>query len=366
VRRPRLRRAVPALLCVLGLSTAACTSSGDDANPNAKNASSTSVLDDVKTRGKLRCGVNKDVPGFGFLTPAGTYAGFDIDYCKAIAAAVIGDSNAVEYKPLAAAQRFPALKTKEIDVLVRNTTANATRDGSDGATFATTTFYDGQGLMVKSSSKFKAVTDLKDTAICVLTGTTTELNLASQFRARGIAYEPKPFETVDTLRQAFVSGACDAWTSDKSQLAGIRATWPAESGGPAALTILPDTLSKEPLAPAVLDGDSKWASALNWVVLATIQAEEFKLTQGNVDQMRTSTTDPDVKRFLGVPLEAGKPPFDPGLGLPVDFAYKVTKQIGNYAEIYDRNVGPNTALGLPRGQNALWTSGGLLYAQPYR
>lgn len=364
-RRPRLRRAVPALLCVLGLSTAACTSSGGNGD-SGTTAGSKSLLDTVKSRGKLRCGVNREVPGFGFPTADGAFAGFDIDFCKAIAAAVIGDANAVEYKPLSAAQRFPSLKTNDIDVLVRNTTATATRDGAEGATFATPTFYDGQGVMVKTSSNFRDLDDLRDTAVCVLTGTTTELNLASQLGARGIKYEPRPFETVDTLKQAFLSGACDAWTSDLSQLAGQRSGWPADQGGPAALTILPETLSKEPLAPAVLDGDPRWASAVDWVVQATIQAEEFKITQANVDQVRSSTTDPDVKRFLGVPLEANKPPFDPGLGLPVDFAYKVVKLVGNYGEIYARNVGPETPLGLARGQNGLWTDGGLHYALPYR
>lgn len=358
MHRARLRRAVPALACVLTVLAAGCTRS--------KEAAATGVLDQVKQRGKVRCGVNKDVPGFGFLTPSGTYAGFDIDYCHALAAALFNNPDAVELKPLDANQRFPALQSREIDVLVRNTTVSASRDGADAATFAAPTFYDGQGVMVKASSKVKALTDLQDSAVCVLAGTTNELNLASQFAARGIKYEPRSFDKVDTLRQAFTQDRCDAWTSDKSQLAGVRSTWPPDQGGPAALVILPDTLSKEPLAPAVRDGDSKWAQVVDWVVLATIQAEEFGLTKANVDQVKVSTTDPDVKRFLGLPAQEGGQPFDPKLGLPTDFAYRVVKQVGSYGEIYDRNVGPPTPLGLDRGLNQLWTKGGLLYAPPYR
>lgn len=359
----RVCRAVPALLCVAALSAAACTSSKDGAR---SNASSSGVLETVKERGKVRCGVNSGVSGFGFLDPKGTFSGFDIDYCRVIAAAVLGDASAVEFKALTADQRFPALQSGEIDVLVRNTTFTAGRDGAEGATFATPTFYDGQGMMVKASSSFRKLTDLQDTAICVLSGTTTESNLASQFAARKLKYEPRSFPGVDTLRSAFVEGRCDAWTSDKSQLAGHRASWPADQGGPAALVILPDTLSKEPLAPAVRDGDSKWAAAVDWAVIATIQAEEFGISQATVDQVRTSTTDPEIKRFLGLPPQEGAQSFDPKLGLPTDFALKVVKQVGSYADIYDRNVGPATPLGLARGVNALWTNGGLLYAPPYK
>ncbi|HEY8200575.1 MAG TPA: amino acid ABC transporter substrate-binding protein [Actinomycetota bacterium] len=364
MRRVWLRRALLAIACALTVLAATCTSR--DAGSKAPNAAGSGVLEQVKQRGKLRCGVNKDVPGFGFLTPAGTFAGFDIDFCHVIATAVLGNPDAVEFKPLDANQRFPALQSGEIDVLVRNTTVSASRDGADAATFAVPTFYDGQGMMVKASSKVRTLQDLQDSAVCVLAGTTNELNLASQFAARGIRYEPRSFQTVDTLRQAFTQGRCDAWTSDKSQLAGLRSTWPADQGGPAALVILPDTLSKEPLAPAVRDGDARWAQAVDWAVLSTIQAEEFGLTKANVDQVRTSTTDPEVKRFLGLPLQQGGQPFDPKLGLPVDFAYKVVKQVGSYGEIYDRNVGPSTPLGLARGLNQLWSKGGLLYAPPYR
>ena len=363
--RPRLRCAVPAMLFAVALSAAACTSSNETGS-RSSDAAGSGVLERVKQRGRLTCGVNKDVPGFGYVTAAGTFSGFDVDYCHVIAAAVLGDAAAVDFKPLDANQRFPALQSGEIDVLVRNTTFSASRDGADGATFATPTFYDGQGLMVKASSKFRTLKDFQDTAICVLSGTTNELNLASQFAARGIKYEPRSFERVDTLREAFAQGRCDAWTSDKSQLAGHRSTWPPDQGGPSALVILPDTLSKEPLAPAVRDGDAKWAQAVDWAVLATIQAEEFGITKANVDQVRSSTTDPEIKRFLGLPLQQGSQAFDPKLSLPPDFAHKVVKQVGSYAEIYEGNVGPATPLGLPRGLNELWTKGGLLYAPPYR
>jgi general L-amino acid transport system substrate-binding protein len=366
VRRSRLRRAgMVAVFCAVALLAAGCPATKDGGSDRNSNAAG-GVLERVKKAGKVKCGVNKEVPGFGYLSADGTFAGFDIEFCKVIAAAVLGDETAVEYKALDANQRFPALASGEVDVLVRNTTVTATRDGADGATFVSPTFYDGQGMMVKAASKFKSVTDLQDTSICVLAGTTNELNLASQFAARGIKYEPRSFEKVETLRQAFVSGACDAWTSDKSQLAGHRSGWPEDQGGPSALVVLPDSLSKEPLAPAVRDGDSKWASAVNWAVLATVQAEEFKLTSANVDQVRSATTDPDVKRFLGAAAEQGAEPFNPKLGLPTDFAYKVVKRVGNYAEIYERTIGPSTPLGLVRGLNALYTSGGLLYAPPYR
>jgi general L-amino acid transport system substrate-binding protein len=321
------------------------------------------VLDDVRGRGTLRCGVNDAVPGFGFVTAGGEFQGFDIDYCRAVAAGVLGDADAVEFMPLTAEQRFTALQTREIDVLIRNTTWTSSRDGSEGATFLTTTFYDGQGMMVRADSRYQDLEDMAGTTICVLSGTTTELNLEAQFRARGIRHTPLSFEQNDTLQQAFIQRRCDGWTSDKSQLAGIRSNWPENQGGPDGLRILDETMSKEPLGPVVRDGDSRWADAVNWIVIATIQAEEFGVTSENVEQMRTSD-DPEVRRFLGQPVEGE--PFDAGLGLDPDFAVNVVSAVGNYGQIYQRNVGPETALGLERGMNALWTQGGLLYAPPYR
>jgi general L-amino acid transport system substrate-binding protein len=321
------------------------------------------VLDTVRQRGAVVCGVNDAVPGFGTVTEGGDFEGFDIDFCRAIAAAALGDADAVDLVPLTAEARFTALQSGEIDVLVRNTTWTATRDGSEGAAFATTTFYDGQGMMVRSDAGYGSVDDMDNTVVCVLSGTTTELNLESQFSARGLSYEALTFEDNDTLREAFIADRCDGWTSDKSQLAAVRSAWPDGEGGPEALTILDDTLSKEPLGPAVRDGDSPWFDVVNWTVIATIQAEEFGVDSSNVDSLVESTdpeTEPELARFLGIDG------FDAGLGLDPDFAVNVVGQVGNYAEIFERHVGPATGLGLERGENALWTDGGLLYPPPYR
>ena len=320
-----------------------------------------SLLQEVQDRGTLRCGVNDAVPGFGFTGEGGEPEGFDIDFCKVIAAAVLGDADAVEYTPLSAEQRFTALQSGEIDVLSRNTTYTASRDGTEGARFLHTTFYDGQGMMVRTESGHQTLEDLAGETICVLSGTTTELYLESQFQARGIDYTPLAFEDNEPLQAAFVEERCGAWTSDKSQLAGIRSNWPDGQGGPEALTILDETMSKEPLGPVVRDGDDDWADAVNWAIYATIQAEEFGLTSDNIGQ---GSDDPEIQRFLGEAVEGE--PFDAGLGLPDDFAVQVVTQVGNYGEIYDRNVGPGSALELPRDFNALWTDGGLQFAPPYR
>jgi general L-amino acid transport system substrate-binding protein len=329
------------------------------------------VLDRVRERDQLVCGVNDSVPGFGLVTPEGDYQGFDIEYCRVVAAAVFGEGGAekVEFRPLTAEERFPALQAGEVDVLIRNTTRTASRDGGEGATFLTTTFYDGAGMMVNADSRYQEIEDMADTTICVLSGTTNEQVLASVFGAQDIQHTPLTFEEVDPLREAFVAGRCDGWTSDKSQLAGIRSQWPENQGGPEALRILDETLSKEPLAPAVRDGDSQWADIVNWAILATIQAEEFGITSQNVQQMSRSR-DPEIRRFLGQPVAeeegAAPEPFDAGLGLEPDFAVQVVSQVGNYGEIYERNLGPRSPLELPRDMNALWTDGGLHYAPPYR
>ena len=351
---PRPPVALLALVLALSFVAAGCLHGNGDEEG--------ALLDEVQERGTLNCGVNDAVPGFGFVTAGGEFQGFDVDFCRAVAAGVLGDADAVEYRPLTAEQRFTALQGREIDVLIRNTTWTSSRDGSEGATFLTTTFYDGQGMMVRADSQHQDLEDMEGTTICVLSGTTTELNLETQFRARQIQYTPLSFEDVDTIQQAFVQGRCDGWTSDKSQLAGIRANWPEGQGGPDALRILEVTMSKEPLGPVVRDGDSTWAAAVNWIVIATIQAEEFGITSENVEQM-TQSDDPEVRRFLGQPVEGEA--FDPGLGLDPDFAVNVIGAVGNYGEIYDRNVGTD-GLGLPRELNALWTEGGLLYAPPYR
>jgi general L-amino acid transport system substrate-binding protein len=318
-------------------------------------------LAEIQARGNLLCGVNNAVPGFGFVDETGEHVGFDIDFCRAIAAGVLGDSEAVEFVDLTAEQRFTALSAGEVDVLVRNTTYTSSRDGGNAATFLTTTYYDGQGMMVSADSGFTTIDEMTDTTICVLSGTTTELNLTT--RMAGITYTPLTFEENPLIQAAFIEG----WTSDKSQLAGVRSAWPEDQGGPEALVILEEVFSKEPLGPAVLDGDSQWAQAVDWIVLATIQAEEFGIDSTNVDTF-ADTEDANIRRFLGLDVETdeGTAPFDPGLGLATDFAAQVVGQVGNYAEIFDRNVGEGSPLGLPRQYNALWTDGGLLYAPPYR
>jgi general L-amino acid transport system substrate-binding protein len=361
---------------------AGCSLGDDDDNGNGEAAGDTgqteaggggqgggNLLQEVQDRGTLRCGVNDAVPGFGFTGEGGEPEGFDIEFCRVVAAAVLGDAEAVEFSPLTAEQRFTALQSGEIDVLIRNTTNTASRDGTEGARFLHTTFYDAQGMMVPADSGVQSLEDLDGETICVLAGTTTELNLETVFQARGIQYEPLAFEETDPLQEAFIQERCGAWTSDKSQLAGIRSNWPEDQGGPEALTILEETMSKEPLGPVVRDGDDDWADAVNWAVIATVAAEELDISSENV-QEQLESSDPEVLRLLGQPAPAelgGTPePFDAGLGLPADFAVQVVEQVGNYGEIYDRNVGPDSPLELERGLNALWTDGGLQYAPPYR
>lgn len=373
----RRKRAFPlaALLVVAGLLGAACSDddsddSGSDSDSEESASASQSdggTLAAVVDRGSLNCGVNNSVPGFGFETEDGTYEGFDIDYCKAIAAAVLGDPEAVDYVPLTPEQRFPSLASGEIDVLARNTTWTSTRDGAEGAAFVTTTFYDGQAMMVPASSGVTSIDALAGATICLTAGTTTEQNLAD--RMAGIQHTPQTFEENSQVQEAFLAGQCDAWTSDRSQLAGIRSNWPADSGGPESLVILDETFSKEPLGPAVVDGDSEWFDVVNWVVLATIEAEELGITSENIDEMLESE-DPAVRRFLGQPVdvEGEEAVVDHGFGVDPDFTVDVIRAVGNYGEIYDRNVGPDTPLQQTREgtANALYTDGGLHYSPPFR
>jgi general L-amino acid transport system substrate-binding protein len=370
-----------ALLVVFGLLAAACSDDdgessadrqpGSEGQEGGDDDGGGGTLAEVQDRGTLNCGVNEAVPGFGLVDSEGNYSGFDIEFCKVVAAAVLGDPEAVEYTPLTADQRFTALAAGEIDVLIRNTTRTASRDGGDGATFLTTTFYDGQGVMVKSASGFANVDAMNGTTICVLRGTTTELNLATRMAASGLTYTPLTFDDPNQIQAAFSAGQCDGWTSDKSQLAGIRSAYPADQGGPGSLEIFDETFSKEPLGPAVRDGDDEWASVVDWSVIATIQGEEYGITSANVEQRKSDPSN-DVLRFLGQPIpnaddpDAEPAPFDPGLGLDPEFAATIIAEVGNYGEIYDRTVGSSTPLGLERGMNAQWQDGGLLYAPPYR
>ena len=315
------------------------------------------TLKAVKERGYLICGVNGQLPGFSYVDKEGNYSGFDVDFCKALAAAIFGDPTKVEYRPLTAKERFTALQTGEIDVLIRNTTWTLTRDTELGANFVATTFYDGQGIMVPKELGVTKLEDLDGASICVATGTTTELNLADQFHARGLEYTPVVFETADQVFGAYEEGRCDAVTTDKSGLVSRKITLK----DPDAHMILDETLSKEPLGPVVRHGDDQWFDIVQWVVFATFTGEEFGITSQNVDEIKASTEDPNVKKFLGLEGEMGQK-----LGLGDDWAYNIIKMVGNYAEIYDRNLGPGTPFNLPRGLNASWKDGGLLYAPPIR
>jgi len=317
-----------------------------------------SRLEAVLAAGEVRCGTRNELPGFAIVEADGEHVGFDSDFCRVVAAGILGDADAVVMVDLETADRFTALQSGEVDVLIRNTTWTATRDGAEGATFLTTTFYDGQGMMVASDSGFDALEDLDGVIVCVAQGTTTEGNAASEAARLGLDWEVRAFESPDLIQEAFVAGQCDGWSSDVSQLTGLRSAFP---DGPDALTILPEVFSKEPLGPAVADGDTEWAQAVNWTILATIQAEEFGITSANVDDFLDSE-DPAVQRFLGLEVE-GDAVLDPGLGLPTDFARQIVEQVGNYGEIFEEHLSP---LGLERGVNSLWTEGGILYAPPYR
>jgi general L-amino acid transport system substrate-binding protein len=329
------------LAMVLALVAAAC-SSDDEA---------TSTLDTVKERGTVICGGNETLPGFGVVDDAGAFSGFDIEFCRVVAAAVLGDADAFEIVPLTAEARFTALQSGEIDVLIRNTTWTATRDGQEGATFLFTTFFDGQGMMVPAASGATTLEDLQDANICVLSGTTTELNLTAVLGARGIAFTPVVFEDNTQLRPAYEEGQCDAWTSDASQIGSFKFT--IENEGGAEQFIMPEIFSKEPLGPTVRDGDSAWAQAVEWAVMSTVQAWEFGLDSGNIGSY--SGTDPNILNFIGG--------LDPSLGLPTDFAVQVVEQVGSYPEIYNQfaELAP-----LSGSVNDLWSNGGLMYVPPYR
>ncbi len=314
-----------------------------------------SILAAVQERGSINCGGNDTLPGFGIVDSAGDFSGFDVDFCRVVAAAVLGDADAVTIVPLTAEARFTALQSGEIDVLIRNTTWTATRDGQEGANFLFTTFYDGQGMMVPASTGFTELEDLADANICVLSGTTTELNLTAVLGARGIPFNPVVFTDNTELQPAYESGQCEAWTSDASQLAAFKSS--IEEAGGEEQFIMAEIFSKEPLGPAVPDGDTQWAEAVEWAVMGTVSAWEFGLDSSNIESY--DGDDPNILNFLG------RDNFDPGLGLPPDFNVAVVSQVGNYQEIYERNIVP-IGLQLEGSPNDLWTNGGLMYAPPYR
>jgi len=319
-------------------------------------SASAGTLDDVKAKGFVQVGVNGDLFGFGKPDEKGVWKGLDVDTGRAIAAAVFGDANNVKYTPLTAVTRFTALQSGEIDVLCRNATRTLSRETALGLNFAQVNYYDGQGFLVPKSLGVKSAKELDGAAVCVLPGTTTELNVADYFRANGMKMKPVVIENTAELAKTFFAGRCDCLTSDASQLAGTRAVAP----NPDDYIILPEIISKEPLAPAVRHGDDQWFDIVNFSVLAMINAEELGITSKNVDQMLKSK-DPKVQRFLGVSPGNGK-----SLGLDEKFAYNIIKQVGNYGEVFERNVGKNTPLKIERGLNALWTDGGLLYSPPFK
>jgi general L-amino acid transport system substrate-binding protein len=317
---------------------------------------SAGTLDDVKAKGFIQAGVNGDLFGFGKADEKGVWKGLDVDTARAIAAAVFGDADKVKYTPLTAKTRFTALQSGEIDVLTRNCTQTLSRDTALGLDFAQVNYYDGQGFLVSKKLGVKSAKELDGASVCVLPGTTTELNVADFFRSSGMQMKPVVIENTAELAKAFFAGRCDCLTSDASQLAGTRAV----ASNPKDYIILPEIISKEPLAPAVRHGDNQWKDIVNYSVLAMINAEELGITSKNVDEMLKST-DPKIMRFLGVTEGNGK-----ALGLDEKFAYNIVKQVGNYGEVFERNVGVNTPLGIERGLNALWTNGGLMYSPPFK
>ena len=335
----------------------AATEAPAAASTEAPAAPTGNTLEAVRSRGTLRCAGNQSVPGFGYINPdTNEFEGFDIDFCRVFAVAALGDATALEVRPTTANERFPVLQTGEVDVLSRNTTLTISRDTSLGLNFAPVTFYDGQGMMVRIDSDIDTLEGLAGGTICVQSGTTTEKNLADVYRALGVEFTPVVFDDADATREAYDQGQCDGFTTDKSGLVSQQILL----ADPAAHMILDATMSKEPLAPAVRHGDDNWFDIVKWSVYCTIAAEEMGIDSTNVDSF-LGGEDPVIQNLLG---EAGD--LGVAMGVNNDFCYQIVKQVGNYGEIYDRNLGPVTPFNLPRGLNALYTEGGIQYAPPFR
>lgn len=331
-----------AALAVLSISTQAALADG--------------TLQTVKERGFLQCGVNTGLPGFSNANADGQWSGLDVDVCRAIAAAVLEDAEKVRFTPLTAKERLTAVQSGEVDVLSRNTTWTLTRDTSLGLHFTGVTYYDGQGFMVKKALGITSARELDGAAVCILAGTTTELNLADYFRTHDMTYEPVVFDTADQTARGFEAGRCDVLTSDRSQLYALR----QKLSEPDKAVVLPETISKEPLGPAVRQGDDAWFNVVRWTLYALVNAEELGVSSRNVEGHKDARN-PEIRRLLGLEGIKGS-----GLGLGDDWAYQIIKQVGNYGEIYKRNVGADSPLGIPRGLNELWKDGGLQYAPPIR
>jgi len=315
------------------------------------------TLDAVKARGQLVCGVNTSGPGFSNADSQGKWTGLDVDFCRAVAAAVLSDASKVKFVPLNSQQRFTSLQAGEIDVLSRNSTWTLTRDASLGVEFTGINYFDGQGFMVPKKLNIASAKKMNGATVCVQAGTTSEKNVADYFGASNMKYKPVVFDTAEAITSAFFAGRCQVYTTDMSDLAGARTKAPKADD----YVILPEVISKEPLGPSVRRGDDEWFQIVRWTLFAMIEAEEDGLTQANVDQQKASNKDPNVQRFLGVSEDTGKL-----LGLDKEWAYRIVKQVGNYGESFERNLGPKTPIGLPRGVNNLWTKGGLMYAPPIR
>ncbi len=320
-------------------------------------APSVSTLEAVKARGKIVIGVTTGVPGYSAPDSAGAWQGFDVDLGKALAAAIFSDATKVEYRPLSAKERFTALQSGEIDLLARVTTWTMSRDTTLGLNFAGVNYYDGQGFMVSKASGIKSLKELDGASIAVQSGTTTELNLADYFRKNGLKYELITFDQNEQAADALEKGRADAVTSDQSQLYALRTKF----ANPDDFIMLPEVISKEPLGPVVRQGDDQWNDIVRWTLLAMVNAEESGLTSANVDEIKASTENPDVKRLLGTEGEFGT-----SLGLDNDWAYRIIKMVGNYGESFDRNLGAGSPLKINRGYNALWSDGGLQYGIPIR
>lgn len=323
----------------------------------AAGAAGAATLDDVKAAGKLKCGVSQGLPGFSTPDDSGNWTGLDVDYCKAVAAAVLGDADAVEYVSLSAKDRFTALSSGEIDVLSRNTTWTITRDTDLGITFTGVSYYDGQGMMVPKSLGVTSALELDGATICTNTGTTTELNITDYFTQHGMSFELVALENSDEVIAAYGAGRCDVFTTDRSGVAAER----LKLANSDEHMVLPETISKEPLGPSVRADDEQWEKISRWVLNALIEAEELGVTSENTEEMMSSDN-PSVQRLLG----AGDNNYGAPIGLEADWAKKAIEAVGNYSEIYERNVGVETPLGLDRGVNSLWTDGGLMYAPPIR
>ncbi|TCK31725.1 general L-amino acid transport system substrate-binding protein [Ancylobacter aquaticus] len=324
---------------------------------SAFSAQAATKLEQVKSKGFVQCGVSQGLPGFSNPNDKGEWSGLDVEFCRAVAAAIFGDPTKVKFTPLSAKDRFTALQSGDIDILSRNTTWTITRDTSLGLNFTGVTYYDGQGFMIRKDKKVNSALELSGASVCTQTGTTTEQNLADYFRANNMTYEVIAFATNDEVVKAYDAGRCDVLTTDRSGLAGER----LKLTNPDDHIVLPEIISKEPLGPVVAHGDDQWFDIVKWVLYAQLIAEELGVDSKNVDEQQKTAINPEIKRLLGTEGKYGE-----GMGIGNDWGYLIIKHVGNYGEMYDRTVGPDTPLKLSRGLNALWNKGGIQYGMPVR